>query len=70
MFACPQTLVDSSFGIKDLEGEWYVVAGTSDLETFDCQKNHFTQLNETHWTVDEYVDPSLRLSCITDQSTN
>lgn len=35
-------------------GEWYVAAGASSLEAYDCQKNRVTRRNATHWQIDEY----------------
>lgn len=35
-------------------GEWYVAAGASSLEAYDCQKNRVTRRNATHFQIDEY----------------
>lgn len=46
-------MVDRSFDIRELEGEWYVVAGASSLEAYDCQKNRVSRFNDSHWVIDE-----------------
>jgi hypothetical protein len=50
---CRKALVDHSFTLPSLQGRWWVTAGASSLETFDCQQNEWAPLNDTHWRVNE-----------------
>ncbi|GAB5037628.1 Hypothetical protein NocV09_09300040 [Nannochloropsis oceanica] len=48
-----ESFVVPDWRISSLEGEWFVVAGASTLEGYDCQKNRVSVHNSTHWRIDE-----------------